>query len=145
MILHADLMVQSMDTALEFYCDKLGFSVVDESVVRGSIVQHVSHGCYEGLRLALLRVSPVGAMIELVEFKPESALTSSALPLRAGWITILIADLNAHINRMKRKGVDPTSEIFTVELPKSGACKVVFYKDPDGNDLEFLQVLKSYG
>jgi len=144
MILHADLVVRSMDVALDFYCDKLGFVIVDEARLHGPIVRNYSDGCYDVLRLVQIRDSPAGAMIELVEFQPESALksnipSSTAHPI---WISILIPDLKAHISRLKRKGVHPTSEIFGLRLSKS-ACEVVFYKDPDGNGLEFLQLQSS--
>jgi catechol 2,3-dioxygenase-like lactoylglutathione lyase family enzyme len=142
MILHVDLFVRSMDTALNFYCNKLGFSVFEDSLLNGPIIRRVSEGHYEALRLVLIRSSTVGAMIELQEFQPESALTETApaWPLRKGWISILVPDLRTHIENMRRYGVHADSGIFVVKLSKSRACEAVFYKDPDGNDLEFLQI-----
>ena len=82
-------------------------------------------------------------MIELQEFKPNSALTDDALtyPLRKAWVSILVPDLRTHINNMRLHGIYPQSEIFVVKLTKSRPCEAVFYRDPDGNDLEFLQIL----
>jgi hypothetical protein len=34
----------------------------------------------------------------------------------------------------------PISEVFLVRLPKQGSCNIVFYEDPDGNRLEFVEV-----
>lgn len=142
MILHVDLFVRSMETALDFYCNKLGFSVFEDALLNGALVRRVSDGHYDALRLVLIRSSTVGAMIELQEFQPDSALTADALgcPLRKGWISILVPDLQAHINSMREHHLHPVSETFVVKLPRTRACEAVFYKDPDGNDLEFLQI-----
>jgi catechol 2,3-dioxygenase-like lactoylglutathione lyase family enzyme len=142
MVLHVDLFVRSMDTALEFYRDKLGFSVVDSGMVRGPLVLRMSDGQCDALRLVLLRTSTVGAMIELQEFLSEGTLTqnASALPLRKGWVSILVPDLRAHIDQLMEHDIRPASEVFVVNLPNTRACEAVIYNDPDGNDLEFLQI-----
>jgi catechol 2,3-dioxygenase-like lactoylglutathione lyase family enzyme len=142
MILHVDLFVRSMEVALDFYCRKLGFSVVEDALLDGPLIRRISDGCYDALRLVLIRSSTVGAMIELQEFQPDSALTqnASAVALRKGFVSILIPDLRAHINNMREYDLEPVSEIFVVKLPQSRACEAIFYRDPDGNDLEFLQI-----
>jgi len=141
MILHADLFVRSMTVALDFYCNKFDFSIVEDTFLDGPVAMSLSDGTYEALRLVLLKVSPVGAMIELVEFQTQSAVITSpqSLPKRTGWISLLVLDLQVHVDRMIRKGVFPSSEIFIIKLPRSAPCKVVFFKDPDGNGLEFIQ------
>jgi catechol 2,3-dioxygenase-like lactoylglutathione lyase family enzyme len=141
-VLHVDLFVRSMDRALDFYCDKLGFSVVDNALLSGAIVRRVSNGVFDRLKLVLLRSSPTGAMIELQEFQPESALVenASSYELRTGWVSILVPDVRALIRGMADREVCAASEIFTIKLAKTRACEAVFYKDPDGNDLEFLQI-----
>jgi catechol 2,3-dioxygenase-like lactoylglutathione lyase family enzyme len=141
MVLHVDFFVRSMQRSLEFYCDRLGFSVVDETLLRGAIVHSISSGAYDEVKLLLLRASPLGAMIELLELQEDSATDSNAprAPLATGAVSILVPDLEAHISRAKAKGVDPVSDVFTVDLPQRGCCRLVFYEDPDGNRLEFIQ------
>jgi catechol 2,3-dioxygenase-like lactoylglutathione lyase family enzyme len=142
MLLHADLIVRSMDVALNFYCNQCGFSVVDDALFRGKVVQSLSNHHCDAVRLVLLKVAPVGAMIELVEYQVEparQARTDQDPTLPTGWVSIAVRDLSAHIEILSQRGLRPTSEIFTVCLPKSGAADVVFYDDPDGNRLEFVQ------
>jgi len=131
-----------MQIALDFYCTKLGFSIFEDALLDGPLIRKISDGHYDAVRLVLIRNSTVGAMIELQEFQPDSALTENALvqPLRKGWVSILVPDLRAHINNIRQHGVHPVSKIFVVKLPKSRACEAIFYRDPDGNDLEFLQI-----
>lgn len=145
MVLHTDLFVRSMDAALDFYCNKLDFVLVDDAVVCGPLVQSISGGMYNAARLVLLRVSSVGAMIELQEFQPHSALTrdSRRISPRTGLVTILVPNLESHISRVGGKGLHPTSDVYVVTLPRQGGCHVVFYEDPDGNSLEFLEVQRA--
>lgn len=142
MVLHVDLFVRSMEVALVFYCEKLGFSIVDDALLNGPLIQRVSQGHFDALRLVLLSTSTVGAMIELQEFQPDSALTEGAqsYSLRKGWVSILVRDLRQHIATLRGHDIHPVSEIFQVTLRRTRTCEVVFYKDPDGNDLEFLQI-----
>lgn len=142
MVLHADLFVSSLSVALDFYCNKLGFSLVDEGVVQGPIVASLSRGKFSEARLALLRVSRSGALIELQQFQAASALTAEPATLvpERSLVTILVADLAAHIEQSKCKGLHPSSDIFAVHLPNRGSCSVIFYEDPDGNRLEFVEV-----
>src|SRR5262249_52481666 len=118
---------------------------IDEGHVRGPLVESLSRGEFSEARLALLRVSRSGAMIELQEFQAASALTGGPgklVPDRS-LITILVSDLAARVEELQRKGVHPSSEIFTVDLQKQGRCNVVFYEDPDGNRLEFIETAPS--
>jgi catechol 2,3-dioxygenase-like lactoylglutathione lyase family enzyme len=142
MVLHADLCVRSMDAALEFYCSKLGFSCVDDALLKGPMIEYRSHGLYSAMRVVLLRVSSVGAMIELQEYQSDSSPTTKSLEylLQAGMVSILVADLDSHIKMARNKGVFPASEVFLVQLPRQGHCKVAFYNDLDGNILEFVQM-----
>jgi hypothetical protein len=107
------------------------------------MVRKVSEENFDAVRLVLLRSSGVGAMIESQEFQPASALNESAhsYELRRGWISILVPDLRALIAFLHEHGLHPASEVFWVKLPQSRACEAVFYEDPDGNDLEFLQIV----
>lgn len=147
MILHVDLIVRSMEASLDFYCSKLGFSVINDAMIRHPIVKHISGGDSDELRLTLVRVSPIGATIELVEYKTGPTTSNSPRPklpaLGSGWITIQVPDLDARIKFLGTRGLEPTSEIFTLTLPRGSTSKIVFFRDPDGNTLEFLELLKT--
>lgn len=141
MVLHVDIFVSSMARALEFYRDGMGFTVTDETVLRGAVARCISNGLYDEVKLALLRSSPMGAMIELLELRSETASVPAAQPrsLPAGIVSILVPDLDAHIQNATSKGLHPVSEVISVTLPRGGDSRLVFYKDPDANLLEFVQ------
>lgn len=139
MIIHTDFFVSSMKASLEFYCDKLGFSVCEDVVLNGAMVRRLSHSAHEKMRLVLLRVASVGSMIELVEFHSNPATPSNfARPL--GSVSILVSNLQDHMSRLLERGVNANNEIFDMALPISGHFKVAFCYDPDGNCVEFVEM-----
>jgi hypothetical protein len=97
---------------------------------------------FSEVRLVLLRVSRSGALIELQQFQPASALCADASTYTPtpSVVSVLVADLASHIERMRQKDLHPSSEIFSVHLSTQGSCNAIFYDDPDGNRLEFVQV-----
>lgn len=141
MVLHVDFFVRSMARAMKFYCEDMGFSILDEALLRGPIVHCITGGLYDEVRLALIKASPMGAMIELLEPQIGSAKHSAAAnsPLPTGAVSILVPDLAAHVRRAATGGWHPASDVFTVDLPQRGRCRLVFYEDPDANRLEFIQ------
>jgi len=130
-----------MDAALEFYTGKLGFTVVEDSIVRGPLAQSASSGLCDAMRLVLLRVSRIGAMIELLEFQDDAGPIAQrrSFSRLGGGISILVPDTENYVKEMRRKGLNPASEMFSI-MTKQGRCRVVFYEDPDGNRLEMIQV-----
>lgn len=143
MLFHSDLFVSSMERSLRFYSARLGFRVVEDSTVRGDLVRYVSRGRYDAMRLVLLKVSRVGAMIELLEFeRPSEEPYDFEIAPYHGCITVLVEDLDGKIRELREQGVEPSSEIYEVGLPNVGASRVVFYADPDGHAIEFLQLVE---
>ena len=142
MILHVDLFVRSMETALRFYNGALGFTIVEDTVISGPFVQSSCEGHYDALRIVILKSSKIGATLELQEFQPGSARSADAseFPLRRGWVSLLVRDLRALVHDLKGQNIQPVSDIFAVKLEQTRSCEVVFFDDPDGNRLEFLQI-----
>ncbi len=142
MILHTDIFVSSMERSLEFYVGKLGWSVQDDAVIRGSLARFLSNGHYDAIRLVLLKPAPIGTMVELQEFQRDSALGERHFQPapHQGSIAVVVQDLMALVSRLGAKGVEPASGVFKVAMPKVGNTAVVFYRDPDGNMLEFMEV-----
>jgi catechol 2,3-dioxygenase-like lactoylglutathione lyase family enzyme len=133
--------VDGMDRSLKFYTEAMGFAAIDETLLRGSLVHSISNGLYDEVRLVLLRASPLGAMIELLEYQESSVRTArpAGHTLSTGAVSILVPNLEEHIQRAASVNSRPVSEIFTVDLPVRGSCRLVFYEDPDSNRLEIIQ------
>jgi len=71
-------------------------------------------------------------MIELQEYQPESALIADAAEARfqTAWVSIQVADLAAHMDLLRKRGVYPSSDRFTVRLSRGRGCEAVLYEIP---------------
>jgi catechol 2,3-dioxygenase-like lactoylglutathione lyase family enzyme len=152
MILHADLFVSSMARSLDFYVDGLGFAVADDAILRGDLPSFLSQGHFEAMRLVLLKPAIIAPMIELIEFQADSAKINGANgnspfqpPPHHGSIAIVVKNLGTHVSALEAKDIRPSSDVYEVTMPKVGNSKVIFYRDPDGHLLEFLQILNTGG
>ncbi|EPR10466.1 VOC family protein [Ruminiclostridium papyrosolvens] len=141
MLLHVDLFVHSMERSLDFYVNKLGMEVVDDTQIDGELVDFVSNGAYHRYRLVLLKVSHTGSMIELMEYMNEdgSRIYEEMAPSPVNF-TILVNSLERKMEKLFNYGIKPISKVFSVDTPKFGKTKIVFYEDPDKNVIELLQM-----
>jgi catechol 2,3-dioxygenase-like lactoylglutathione lyase family enzyme len=129
-----------MERSLEFYVNGLGLAVLEDFIVEGDLVRHVSRGASDVMRLVLLGVSKAGAGIELIEYQGVQK-TLNADPISHRTTTsIVVDDLRALISELSSNGIEPSSEIFTVDLPNTGKSEIIFFLDPDNNPIEFSQL-----
>lgn len=139
MILHVDIFVNSMDEMLEFYVDKLGMKIVDDNVLTGDLVRFVSNNQHDTYRVVLLKASPMGTMIELIEYLSEEKKEIDMSGPRTT-ITLLVTSLAEEMERLQKKGMQPLSKVFSVSFPVAGESDIVFYEDPEKNKIELLQM-----
>lgn len=139
MLIHVDVFVKSMDEMLEFYSEKFGMKVVDDALISGDMVRFVSHNKYETYRLVLLQISKIGAMLELIQFIGEEK-NQVNLPRSSVTISLLVLSLEEKMKQLKEKGVMPISDSYRINMPKKGASEIVFYKDPENNMIELMQM-----
>ncbi|HVY49280.1 MAG TPA: VOC family protein [Minicystis sp.] len=146
-LVHVDLVVRDLEASLRFYRDRLGCTLVEEGEVTGAVPAFYSGGRSSSMHLVLLKASPAmfGVMVELMAFAPGAA--GEPLDVRYGSVgsvpsiynlTFLVDDLDAFVARLEAEGVAPASPPMEVALPKSGATRIQFIRDPDGNLLELV-------
>lgn len=137
MLIHVDMFVRSIENSLKFYVDGLGFSIVDDFDVSGSLVRYASKGVHEAYRIVLLQIRFGSAMLELMEFIDGKNNDKSIFGHTV--FTILVPSLEQQLRELCKKGIYPSSEVFTVFTKKIGTSRIVFFEDPDGNLVEFLE------
>lgn len=139
MILHIDIFVNDMEKMLFFYTKLLGMTLEEYSSISGNIVQYISTGTHKEYKVAILKDSNAGSRIELLEYTDKKIGEETEIydPVN---ITFLVPSISQKIDDLAKKELYPDSEIFQVHLPVFGGAKVVFYRDPEGNRLEFLQI-----
>ena len=67
-VVHTDLVVRSVSASLAFYGKLLDIKIIDDAVVERAVPKFLSEGGTQRMRLALLKLAPVGSMIALIEF-----------------------------------------------------------------------------
>jgi catechol 2,3-dioxygenase-like lactoylglutathione lyase family enzyme len=142
MLVHVDLFVACMARSLDFYVGQLGLEVIEDRIVEGELVRHVSDGHHDRLRMVILKPSPLGSKVELLELEGRSRLTGapSVLPPHRGSLTLLVRDLGARLTALRAAGIE-TSRSFRVDSAALGNAEVAFLRDPDGHSIELLQPL----
>lgn len=137
---HVDIVVSDIDKSLAFYRDVLKFSVTEDVTFGGKESLILSNGECETIRIVLVSPSRFGAGIELISF--GGLLYSEELvgPQRGGGsITFLVPDLALFRKELFDRGAIPVRGPFEVILPRFGRSEIIYYRDPDGHELEFVQ------
>jgi catechol 2,3-dioxygenase-like lactoylglutathione lyase family enzyme len=118
--------VQDMDTAVDFYCQHLGF----EAELRPSKVFAMLYRDDLRLLLSVPGTHPGG-----------HALADGTVPSPGGWNRILIqvADLDATVDAMRRAGL-----YFRDDTPSGVAVRQVLLEDPSGNPIELFEPSTGY-
>ncbi|MCR5261003.1 MAG: VOC family protein [Candidatus Gastranaerophilales bacterium] len=120
--LHAMIRVMDLKKSLRFYCDFLGFEIVKEKTL-------------DDCKLYYLGNKESGdAQIELTDNfeKPEKYENGRAF----GHFAFATDDMNETEKRMKDFGYEWFYEPYELSAVSS---IIAFTKDPDGNEIEFIQ------
>ena len=133
-VAHADLIVADVDRALGFWVGQLGGTVADDAIVDGEVPAFYTDGRAARMRLVMIRLARFGAMIELMAFEPP-------LPAAPGGVhvTLQVDDLAGTRARLAAAGVALVGEVMTVALPRLGAARIAFVRDPDGYLVELVE------
>jgi catechol 2,3-dioxygenase-like lactoylglutathione lyase family enzyme len=137
-LIHADLVVKSIDQSIDFLKHFLDVTIYDDVVVDGELPVFLSQNRASRMRLVLLRFSPVGAMLELMEFLDASPDIAEHVNTNRVSLSILVSDLQEVIARARSHGIEPQSDVFTVAMPKAGSHQIVFFRDPNGFLIEIV-------
>lgn len=133
-VAHADVIVADVERALGFWVGQLGGTVADDAIVEGDVPAFYTGGRAARMRLVMIRLARFGAMIELMAFEPP-------LPAPAGGVhvTLQVDDLAGTRARLAAAGVEVVGDVMTVALPRLGAARIAFVRDPDGYLVELVE------
>lgn len=139
MLLHTDLFVESIERSLDFYVNGLGLEVLDDFEVFGDLVRFVSNGRYEKYRVVLLQIRFGSAMLELIMYLGKENRSAGEARKSQSTVAIFVPSIEEKINELRHKGIFPCSEVYCVHTKRFGKSRIVFFEDPDGNSIEFLE------
>lgn len=135
---HAGITVSSIDEALKFWVDTLGFELLfRRNLGGGPVMENIVGIPGAHLNNAMLQ-TPDGAKLELLEFSApddRTKLTQRVCDVGAGHVAVAVYDLDEALSRIEpigwlRQGTPQT-------LPTGN--RVVYVRGPEGHLLELIQ------
>lgn len=137
-ILHAGVTVSNFEDAVCWWSDLFGFRLVSEQTISGEDAERLA-GLYGAsgltIRLGFLR-SPGGDVLEIFTFDPPIE------PQLADWrrpgythIALSVRNVPALHRRLKDAGIS-----FVSEIHHTAGAHWVFFRDPDGNLVELIDL-----
>lgn len=133
------LLFGTMDKAVTFYRDTLGFCVLGDVMLEGEEADRLTRLKGTKLRAVYLRNEHdlKGPLLELLHFL-NTQLTNPGITEVAFWVK----DIEQVYEKLCTQGVEFYSPPQLFELEEYDKVKAVYFWDPDGTTLELLQAVK---
>ncbi|MGE0800499.1 MAG: VOC family protein [Lautropia sp.] len=136
--LEIGIVVADLDRVVDFYQRVLGFERISEATLAPDRAERIGFGRVE-FRMVRMQTG-YGERIKLIATVPAPAgqSTGGAVLARAGiaYLTFVVADLDAALQRLRAAGVQPLSAEPVQSRP---GTRLVFLRDSEGNALELAQ------
>ncbi len=130
---HVGITVSDLDRAVDFYTDTFGLDVVAEFSVGGEAFAEAVG--VAGASAAFAHLDAGDTVVELVEYEPEGAGTTTATLNQPG-----ATHLGLSVDDVDTFYSDLATEVETVSPPRTteSGTTVLFVRDPEGNLIEVL-------
>lgn len=140
---HTGFVVNDLDAMVQFYQDALGLRLQSLREVRGGYVSDVVGIPDAHLRVAYLVLDEGGHFLELIQylFPKPTDVHSPPSALGAAHLCVLVDDLEGQYQRLQDNGVRFVHSPITAPSPLGGTMKVCYARDPEGNWLEFKELV----
>lgn len=138
-ILHAGVTVRDFEAAVAWWHDVFGCYLVSEDTLAGEAADGLA-ALYGrtglSIRMGFLR-APDGSVLELFQFSPPGE-EQQADWTRPGYthIALSVRNVPAWVERLRSRGID----FITPEPQFIGGAHWVFFRDPDGNLIELIDL-----
>ncbi len=145
-LVHVDFTVADMERSVAFYTKSLGLRVLEDCVLESDAAFFLSAGTSRKMRMVfLISGNQRSLMVELIQFLDDGGPGASAASARRLDVTLafLVSDLGEIARAMAAEGRRPVSDVFEIPLTQLGRAQVVFYRDPDGYLVEFVEFVEA--
>jgi catechol 2,3-dioxygenase-like lactoylglutathione lyase family enzyme len=144
---HFSIACSDAERSAAFYRDLFGLELVsDREIAPGGFVEKVTG--VPGANVRIVHLSGYGANFELLEYKAPRGDTRARAPNHAGsaHLCFVVDDIDAAFASLRKRGVGSHSAEGPVTLvggPNEGG-KAVYLEDPDGNQIELVQLVRPW-
>ena len=139
-IRHFGITVGNLETALDFYCGGLGFSLVRHFERPKGYTEAVTG--VSGTTLAAAIISLGDVHVELLEYSDREDRSDTAAAVRhpgAVHICVEVASIEGMMASLREKGARFRPEISTVPTGPGEGNRVIYGWDPEGIAFELVQ------
>jgi lactoylglutathione lyase len=136
---HTSFAVESLDRAVAFFCDALGFELLSRAPRSASLIRRMTALADADLEIAFVRGPD--HTIELIEYKaPADRRHSSArlCDFGAAHIALDVDDVATAVAAAEAHGFWRIGEIIVIDGGPNQGREVVYLKGPDGFVIEFI-------
>lgn len=145
-LVHVDFTVADMERSVEFYTMSLGLLAIEDCTVETEAALFLSGGTCPKMRMVFLTTGGTNSfMVELIQLLGDGAHGTSATSARSRDVILAfrVDDLAAATRAMSANGQQPVSQVIDIQLTQLGRARVVFYRDPDGYLVEFVEFVEA--
>ena len=138
---HTGFTVASLDDAIRFWTDALGFELLRQGEIAGAFIVETTCVDAPTLRAALVE-APNGSRIELVEYaadKSRGLAPASLGAIGAAHVAITVGNIEQAVARIEAEGWTAKGLIRSVPSGARQGTKVAYVSGPDGIIVELLQ------
>lgn len=139
---HTGIVVGDLEAALHFYGELLGFKVSKRMDECGAYIDNMLG--LKGVQVTTVKMAaPDGNLIEILYYRshPRKARDKREMcEIGVSHVALTVGDLEREYRRLNDAGVQFYAP---PQLSPDGYAKVTFCRDPDGNPVELVQVLRS--
>jgi catechol 2,3-dioxygenase-like lactoylglutathione lyase family enzyme len=138
---HTGITVSNLERSLEFWRDVLGFEFSHRAHQRGEMAEQIVGVKGAELKLAVVK-APGGHKIELLEYlAPPDRKRADVRPCDVGHIhvALVVDDLDVVLERIVAAGWKAVGKAQTLKTGPNAGKRVVYVRDPDGTNIEFMQ------
>ena len=141
-IRHTGIVVKDLNKALHFYQDLLGLKIVKDKVETGPYIDKILS--LENAKVRTIKMAAEnGDLIELLYFQshlPDSRKEKKAFDIGFSNIAFTVNNVEEIYKKLQEQEKEIKFNSSPQRSPK-GYAKVVFCKDPEGNLIEFTEVI----
>lgn len=137
---HTSFTVSDLDRSLAFFCDVLGFELLNRSRRDPEFIARVV--AIPGADIEVAYVQAPGHRIELIEYSgPEGRRHLDSRPCDTGFAHVAfdVDDIDAAILASKAVGVYALGPVQDLDRGPNSGGRVVYTRDADGITVEFIQ------
>ena len=138
---HTGIVVKDLERALHFWRDIMGLKVRIDFVEEGEFIDTVQH--LTGVKVHMIKLAaPDGTLIELLRDENHAGKPAGKRELcdpGVSHVAFTVADVEAAYKRLRDFGCETLSAPV---LSPDGKAKLFFVRDPEGNLLEIVEMVK---